>query len=102
TAHGVAALAAERDGLLFLREAYAPVDQVAHARRALLHEQAHGVRVTEPGPGDEGVACVQLARVLVAPHGRDAALRVVRARLRALLHRDEHDGAVLGRLERVA
>src|SRR5690606_28503571 len=100
--HRVATFAAERHRFLLLREADAPRDQLPYTRGALLHQRPHRLGMAETGAGDECVARMQLERIIVAPHGGNTALRVVRARLRALLLRHEHDVAVARRLESVA
>ncbi len=77
----VGALAPEHDLAVDLVEPRADLHELAHAVRALVHEDAHGLLVAEARAGGDGVLEVQLGRILLADGRGDAALREERGRL---------------------
>src|SRR3984893_2943091 len=56
-------------------KSHAPVDQLAHPRRALLHKRANGLGMAQAATGRDGVVVVLLRPVVIADRGRDATLR---------------------------
>ena len=81
---GVASLARQRQQAGGLAVELDPEgDQLVHAARPLVDEDAHGLLVAQSGAGRQRVGQVQVGRVLVgAEHRGDAALRPARGRLR--------------------
>ncbi len=66
----------------FAVEHRAEADQLVDATGPLVHEHPHGVDVTQPGPGCQGVGQMEVGGVLVAAHrGGDAPLGPARRRL---------------------
>ena len=63
--------------------------QFRNARRAVLDDGADDVLLAQARARRERVAHVRLERILLAGHRRDAALRVIRVRLRAVLLGDD-------------
>ena len=63
---------------------HAEFDQFLDPRRAFLDNRAHDIFLTQTRARFERVAHVQLERILLARHRRDAALRIIRVRLRAI------------------
>ena len=68
---------------------HAQLDQLRDARRAFLDDGADDVFLAQARARLQRVAHVQLERILLAGHRRDAALGVVGVRLRAVLLGDD-------------
>ena len=78
-----------RLGDLPLGKLHAQLDQFSNPRRPFLNNRAHHFLMAQPRPRLERVAHVQLERILLRRDRRDAALRVVGVRFRAIFFRDD-------------
>ncbi len=82
----------------FAVEHGAQSDQLAHASRAFVHQDSHGIDVAEPSPRRERVGVMQVGGVLVpTKHGRNSALSPSSGGLGQLgfrEHADTHTGHV--------
>ncbi len=74
-------------------ECHTEVDQLADARRALVHEHSHGLGIAQARSGDERVADVVLAAVVREHDPGDAALGVTRVGVLENVLRDQRDAA---------
>ena len=72
-------------------ERHALLDQPFDRGPAVLHDEAGGLFVAQPGAGDQGVADVRLDRVVVRQHGGDAALRPVAGAVQQSALGDDRD-----------
>ena len=79
---------------------HAERDQLRDARRPFLDDRAHDVFLAQTRARRERVAHVRLEGILLARHRRDAALRVIRVRLRAILFGDDGHAPARRDLER--
>jgi hypothetical protein len=74
-----------------------PLDQFPDLRGGVAHDEVDHVGVAEPCPRPVRVLDVGFERILAAPHGGDAALRVVRAGLEGLFFRNDGHRSLAGR-----
>ena len=79
---------------------HAQLDQFLNPRRAFLDDGADDAFLAQTRARRERVAHVQLERILLARHRRDAALRVIGVRLRAVLFGDDGHAPARRDLER--
>ena len=79
---------------------HSQLDQLRNARRAFLDDGADDVFLAQSRARRERVAHVQLERILLARDRRDAALRVIRVRLRAVLFGDDGHASARRDLQR--
>src|ERR1043166_2931492 len=100
---GMSALASEIEfavaGNFALVELHAELYQILNPRRRFGHDRADNLLVAQTRAGFERVAHVQLERIFIARHARDAALRPRGIRVRTLAFRNHCDRSILRRLQ---
>src|SRR3954466_13153955 len=81
-------------GNLALVEMQSELDQILDPRRRFGHNRTDDLLIAQTCAGFERIAHVQLERIFVARHARDAALRPRRIRVAPFAFRDYRDRSV--------